>query len=293
MTHEPEHSTTAPAAPALATQTVCIVGCGLMGGSLALALRGQVARVQVVDADADTRALALARGLAVAAHATLEAGVRGAQLVVLAAPVRTNLALLPQLGALVAPGTLLLDLSSSKAAVIAAMDQLPTPVRAVGGHPMCGKEQAGLAHADAALFHERVFALCRSRRSDDAALALVLELVRAIGAVPLLLDPAAHDHAVAHVSHLPYLLSLALVAACSALPPTARQLAASGFRDTSRLAGSDARMMTDVLVTNREAVTLALHTARAALAELAELLAPGAEGALQARLAALQRERRP
>lgn len=278
---------------ALATQTVCIVGCGLMGGSLALALRRQVARLQVVDPNPATRELALARGLADAASATLAEGVQGAQLVVLAAPVRTNLALLPRLGGLVAPGTLLLDLSSTKAAMIAAMDALPPQVRAVGAHPMCGKELAGLAHADSTLFRRRVFVLCRSRRSDDAALALVLELVRAIGAVPLLLDPAAHDHAVAHVSHLPYLLSMALVAACSALPPTARQLAASGFRDTSRLAGSDARMMTDVLVTNREAVTAALHTAHAALAELAELLAPGAEGALQARLAALQRERRP
>lgn len=276
---------------ALATQTVCIVGCGLMGGSLALALRRQVARLQVVDPNPATRELALARGLADAASATLAEGVQGAQLVVLAAPVRTNLALLPRLGGLVAPGTLLLDLSSTKAAMIAAMDALPPQVRAVGAHPMCGKELAGLAHADSTLFRRRVFVLCRSRRSDDAALRLAERLVAAVGAVPLLLDPQAHDHAVAHVSHLPYLLSAALVAACSELPDVARQLAASGFRDTARLAASDPQMMADVLLTNREAVGEALQRAREALGQLADLLAPGAEAALQARLAALQRQR--
>ncbi|MBK8481323.1 MAG: prephenate dehydrogenase [Proteobacteria bacterium] len=282
-----------PAADTLATQTLCIVGCGLMGGSLALALRAQVARVHGVDPNPATRELALAGGLVDATYATLEEGVREAQLVVLAAPVRTNLALIAKLGTIVAPGTLLIDLSSTKTAMIAAMDALPVQVRAVGAHPMCGKEQAGVAHADGALFRGRVFVLCRSLRSDDAALALTERLVHAVGALPLLLDPQAHDHAVAHVSHLPYLLSVALVAACAELPRSARQVAASGFRDTSRLAASDPKMMADVLLTNREAVGEALQRARDALGRLADLLAPGAEAALETHLAAIQRQRPP
>jgi prephenate dehydrogenase len=164
------------------------------------------------------------------------------------------------------------------------MDALPSTFAAIGGHPMCGKETSGLASADGDLYRDRTFVLCRSLRTTPAAEASVLALVAAVGARPVFLPAAEHDALVAAVSHLPYAAAAALMRLVT--DEAAWEISASGFRDVSRLAGSDTRMILDILMTNRPAILVALRDYQAELAALTVLLEGGDEPQLSEWVAA-------
>ena len=270
----------------LAAARVAVVGLGLMGGSLAAALktRGACAQVIGVPRRAETVEQALARGYIDRGTVHLEEGLAEADLVVLAMPVRAILATLPRLGTILPAGSLLLDLGSTKARIAQAMNALPGHLHVCPAHPMCGKEVAGLDAADPDLYVGKTFVLSPLLRTSPEALALAVALVRAVGARPCRIDPRRHDRLVAVGSHLPYLLALGLVATAEEVANEDTllwDLVASGFRDTSRLAASDVRMMLDVLVTNVEAVTDALDRFRERLEAIERLLRAGDEAALQ------------
>jgi prephenate dehydrogenase len=179
-----------------------------------------------------------------------------------------------------------IDLGSTKRAIVTAMNALPPYFAAIGGHPMCGKETAGLAAASADLYRRQTFVLCPSERTTPAAEAAAHALVEVIGARPLRLDAADHDAIVAAVSHLPAILAAALTR--TAADERLWAVSASGFRDTSRLAGSDPRMMLDILLTNREAILRALINYEADLEAFRGALARGDEEALADWLATAQ-----
>ncbi len=266
---------------------IAVLGLGLMGGSFAMAARQAGLARFIVGFDPNREALvhAVSTGMIEQAASDIRDAVADASLVVLAAPVRAILDLLDLVTPHLSPGTLVLDFGSTKRHIVARMNRLPDNVRAVGGHPMCGKEVAGLQHAEATLFANATFALCPTRLTDEQARLEAETVVRRLGAVPLWLPAEEHDALVAAVSHLPYLLSTALVhSALDTDDERAWRLAASGFRDTSRLAASDVRMMLDTLMTNQEAVVSALDRATTLLAELAEALRRQDEGALSALL---------
>ena len=277
---------------------VVIVGLGLMGGSLGLALnRGGLCREVVgVARRPETVREALAAGAAQRATTDLVEGVAGAGVIVLATPVRTILRQIRQLAALPLDPCLVLDLGSTKGEIVSAMEALPAQVQPVGAHPMCGKEATGLAVAEATLYHDAPWVLVPLPRTLPHALALARELAEAAGARPLVLDAARHDRLVAAISHLPYVLAVALVLAATEIGAedgTVWELAASGFRDTSRLAASDVSMMLDILLTNRTAVGDALRRASAQLGHLADLIAAGDEESLRVRLRAAHDQRAP
>lgn len=255
--------------------TVSIVGLGLMGGSLGLALEGRCARRIGVARREETAQEALLAGAVDEATTSLREGVAGAHVVVLATPVRSILSLVGEVGSLMPPGSLLIDLGSTKAEIVRAMNQLPENILAVGGHPMCGKEVGGIAEAEAGLYRGATFALCPTARATEREMSLGAELAEAIGARPLIIEAEQHDRAVAFVSHLPYLLSAALVQTekeAEAGDPVLALLAASGFRDTTRLAASEVPMMLDILLTNHEYIEAALLRFERHIAEARELL---------------------
>lgn len=265
-----------------------------MGGSLALALRaaGWAERLIGVGRDPAVLAAAKAAGAIDAGTSELAAGVASADVVVLATPVRTILRLLPEVGDHARPGALIMDLGSTKQQICRAMIGLPEGLEPVGGHPMCGKEVAGFAAAEATLFQGRPFVLCPVSRTAPTALALARSLAQAVGARPVVLEPALHDRAVGAISHLPYALAVSLMSIVNAgSTPTAWSLAAGGFRDTSRVAGSDVSMMLDILLTNREAVLAWLDAFAVPLAELRAELDRGDEDALRERLTAARANR--
>jgi prephenate dehydrogenase len=261
-------------------QRICIVGLGLMGGSLAQALAGQVGTLVGtligVETHAATRQLALRSGLFSRVTADLESGIADAEVVILATPVSTVLDILAQLPALRPAGCLVLDLGSTKATIGQAMAKLPPEFEAIGGHPMCGKETAGFAAADRALYQGQTFVLCPNERTTPAAEAFARRLVDLIGARPLFLEAGDHDQIVASVSHLPYLVAAALMhLAASQQDDRLWPVSASGFRDTTRLAGSDPRMMLDILLTNKTAVLEQIGCYQQTLSQLETLLESG------------------
>ena len=270
-------------------ERVCVIGLGLMGGSLALALRGQATLVGL-DAAAAARRQALQSGVFDRVTDDPAVGLRDAGAVILATPVRSILRLLDQLPSLRPDGCLVLDVGSTKGAITRAMAALPQSFEAIGGHPMCGKETAGFAAATPDLYRDHTFILCRNARTTPRAEAFALDLLRHVGARPLFLPAGAHDTLVAATSHLPYVVAAVLMHSVAALDDDRLWPAsAAGFRDTARLAGSDPRMMLDILLTNRTAVLDQLDHYQAHLAELKSLLLNNDEAALSQWLTTAQR----
>ena len=249
----------------LKDKAVCIVGLGLMGGSLGLTLRGKCRTVIGVARRQETIAQALALAAIDAGTTNPLEAAAAAQVVILATPVRTILALIPMLAPSMRPGALLTDLGSTKVDVVAALDRAAGAVQVCGGHPLCGRELSGLTAAQPDLYQDKIYVVAPGAGTSPAAAALTEEIALAAGARPLVMDAALHDRLVAAISHLPYLQAAGLAAVAgsqAAGDPRAWQLAASGFRDTARLAASDVDMMLDILMTNRANVAgLARQTA--------------------------------
>ena len=255
---------------------LAVVGLGLMGGSLALALRDCAERITGVDPNPESRQFAFDNKIVDVATDDLKAGVNDADTVILCAPVQMIVSMLRQrIGSYLRSNTLLIDIGSTKQDICAAMAELPIGVQAVGGHPMTGKEVNGVQASESTLFQGRPFVLCPTRRTTPATRLRALSLVDALGAVPFEMEAHRHDRLVAAISHLPYLLSSALVATVAKegqVDPTVWELAAGGFRDMSRLAGQDVQMMGDILSTNTQAVATLLALFRVQLAMLEAML---------------------
>jgi prephenate dehydrogenase len=278
----------------LASQRVAIVGLGLMGGSLALALRGRVAELLAVDPDPAARTLALERRVVDRITADMKDIILKTDVIILAAPVRVILEHIQLLGdqarasrKLDVPqqsvSTIVLDLGSTKQEIVEAMKALPNPFDPIGGHPICGKETSGLVHADAELFRGSTFAFTPLERTSPRARSFARALAAAVGAVPLWIDPVTHDHGVAFTSHLPYLLANALA---GVTPLETKPLIGPGFCSTSRLAPASLPVMLDILQTNRQQVLEALHQYQNQVEVLEKYLAEGNFTELSSQLAA-------
>ena len=276
-----------------ANMTIAVVGLGLMGGSLCLALRRHTDVPKLIGVVRSKRSLALARERHIVDHVTTDVieAVREADMVILGTPVRTLIRQIGHIGPHLKPGAIVLDLGSTKGAICRALEALPPHVQPIGGHPMCGKEKAGLAHAEPTLYEGATFVLCPLERTEERTIHLTLDLIRRLGAHPLFLPPDLHDRLVATISHLPYLVASALVATAHRVAredPRVWRVAAGGFRDTTRVASSDVKMMMDILMTNRSAVLDMLDIYREELDRLHTLLSEGAEGELHLHLSNLK-----
>lgn len=270
------------------------MGLGLMGGSLAGALRGKCQKVTGVARRPDTVQQALHLGLVDEATTDLAQAIGRADVLVLATPVRATITLIAEMGEQIAADCLVMDLGSTKAEIVSAMEQLPEGLEPLGGHPMCGKEVAGIAAADPALYTDCTFVLTPLARTSTAAQMLGEEIVRALGARPLVLAADRHDELVAVISHLPYLLACGLVGTAqeaSLSDPAIWAVASSGFASTSRLAASDVTMMMDILATNREAVLAAVEDFQSRLTTLSDILCSADESAARAELGAIREQR--
>jgi prephenate dehydrogenase len=251
---------------------VAILGLGLIGGSLALKLRGRCQ--SLLGCDPDPATLALARQWNLADWVSDQPGdiLPLADLVILAAPVQVILSLLDELPLLHPGSAAVLDVGSTKTQIIQHMQALPERFDPLGGHPMCGKEHGGLANADPNLFQSAPFALTPVPRTSPGLRALAEQLVNLVDANPIWLEAETHDRWVASTSHVPYLVANALAAAT---PLDVRPLVGPGLRSTTRLAPSGWTMMRDILETNRPNILVGLQRFRQQIAELESLLAAG------------------
>jgi prephenate dehydrogenase len=251
---------------------VGVVGLGLIGASLAGALRACGDTVRGFDVDESARRVALERGLVDRAGDDLEAAVAGADLVVLAVPVLTIVRLLPNVDRLAPDRAVIMDVGSVKRPVIQAMEALGSAPRAIGGHPIAGKSVSGPQAADRELFRDRTFALVPTSRTDARTAAYAESVVRDLGARPLLMDAGEHDRIVARTSHLPQLMSTALALS---IAPEDGELAGPGLVDMTRLAASPPSMWVDILASNAENIVSALATCLGHLESLGQMAASG------------------
>jgi prephenate dehydrogenase len=243
---------------------VAIVGLGLIGGSLARALTARGHEVMGVD-EPRARRRARAAGAIGEGSATVEEAARAVEVLVLAAPPRANLRLLREVARARREDLVVTDVGSVKVPIEMEARRLGIS-RFVGGHPIAGSEGSGFGASSATLFHGHAWVLTPS--ADVAALRLVRRMVRATGARPVLLAPAAHDRTLAFLSHVPQIVSWALFEAAAGDPVARRSLALAGpgFRDMTRLARSPRPLWRGILGQNKPEVARALRALEMALA---------------------------
>lgn len=285
------------AAQAFHSDKLVVIGVGLIGGSVAAALRraGRVGRVVGVGRGRANIMLALERGVIDEAGADIAAAVAGADTVLLAVPVRQTEAVLKALAPALDPEALVTDAGSTKQDFVASVQRLlPGHLgRVVPGHPIAGAEQTGVEAASATLFEGRKVVLTPMPQTAAASTDRVEAMWRACGAQVLRMAPAHHDRVFSAVSHLPHMLAYSLVHMI-ATRPDAQELfgfAASGFRDFTRIAGSSPEMWRDIALSNREALLADLDAYGARLAQLSASLRAG-DGEALARLFETAREAR-
>lgn len=239
---------------------IAIIGLGLIGGSLALALKKSRARgMEIVGFSRSAKTVAAARkcGAIDRAAKNLASAVSGADMVVIATPVMVTKEVLESISEHLAPECVVTDTGSTKVQVMQwAREYLSPKISFIGGHPMAGKETSGINEADAGLFKGCVYCLTPSYCATPEAVRKLKKLVESIGAKPFFIDAETHDNLVAGVSHLPMLLSSAFVTATtkSRLWPEMAKLAAGGYRDLSRLASGNPEINRDICLTNQEKI---------------------------------------
>ena len=242
-----------------------LVGCGLMAGSFALALReaGQVERIVAYSPSERTTRRALELGIIDQRATTISEAVRGSDVVLLGVPVRSTRSCLEEICHDLAPESLLMDVGSTKGDVIEAAQQaMGSRIQAfVPAHPIAGKELAGIDHADARLYQQRLTILTPLPSNTPEQIELARGLWQAVGSQVVQMSPQRHDAALAAVSHLPHVLAFAALHALIDQPEglAFMSVAGPGFRDFSRIAASDPSVWRDILLSNRSEV---LHQSR-------------------------------
>lgn len=261
---------------------IAIIGLGLMGGSLALALRGKVKSILGIENDPTTLSSAFNQKIIDRGEQKLTPALHDTDIIILALPIKSICDTVPRLPEFISIHTLILDLGSTKRVVMDAFSALPQAYQRIGGHPMCGKSIGGLTSAEPDLYKGATFALVKSDHTQTNSKQLAETLVHAVGAHPIWISAETHDTIAAGVSHLPYLLSCALV---QTTPMNFKSLIGPGFRSTSRLASTPGSMMDDILETNQDQIILQLDSYIANLEHLRDLIAEGKFRGLSERLA--------
>ena len=258
---------------------VAIIGTGLIGASIGLALRehAETQGIEVVGYDRSRERLREAerRKAIDKGEGDPRRAVDDASLVILATPILAMRETMRDIADRLLPGAIVTDTGSTKAQVLRWADEiLPRTINFVGGHPMAGKTEVGAAHAEATLFEGARWVLVPSRDASAAAVETIAGLATALGAHPMYMDAEEHDAYVAAVSHLPLFAASALfrVARDSEAWPELSLLAANGFRDTTRLAGSDEELAHDIAITNRDQLIHWLQRYRGVLYDLEDML---------------------
>jgi prephenate dehydrogenase len=260
---------------------IAIIGLGLIGGSMGLALKqakwrnaevtGYVRRPEVGSS-------ALSLGTVDKVESSLKKAVEKADLIIIATPALTIKDIFARTACDLSAGCIVTDAASTKQQVLGwAKELLPATVDFIGGHPMAGKETFGIKAATADLFHGCIYCLTPAPQAKPAAMQTVTEMVKAIGATPLVIDARGHDNLVAGISHLPMLLSAALVLATTQNDTWGKmlQLASSGYRDVTRLASGNPEMNAHIFLSNQETIVSWIDEFIKELQRLRSLIANG------------------
>jgi prephenate dehydrogenase len=274
---------------------LCVVGLGLLGGSVAKAARerGLAREIVAVGRRASSLEPALRAGVVDEATTDLASGVKEADFCLLATPVASLERQLAAVWAALPARALVTDVGSTKGRIVATAEGLAAgrPLAFVGGHPMAGSERAGFAEARADLFEGATVILTPTERTPPDAVTRVRGFWEAVGGRVTVLDPTTHDRAVAAVSHLPHLVADALMDAVLRMDPAFLDVAARGFRDTTRIAAASPEIWREIFLDNRAALAEAVAAFRKSLDHLEGMLAAGDAAAVEAELERIKQAR--
>ena len=257
-----------------------ILGTGMIGGSIALALRKHKLAEFIVGASRQEASLRVAKDMKAIDEGTtdIRKAIQGADFLVLAAPVGVILDHIEDVSKHLRRGCVVTDAGSTKAAIVdAAEKQFPAHVLFVGSHPMAGSEKSGVAHASADLFKGADCIMTPTAKTNRAARDKVKQIWTVMGAHVRFMEPLEHDEALAYASHLPHLLSFALA---RAVPDNFLQHGAGGLKDAMRLAGSSPEMWADICSSNYRHILKALDESAKSLAEIRKAVVDRDDAAL-------------
>jgi prephenate dehydrogenase len=251
-----------------------IVGVGLVGGSLAFAVRRVFPDAVVIGIDRDDVTLVARQSGALTVGSNDLAALADADLIVLAAPITQNLAVLARLGEVVRGPALVTDVGSTKRTTVESSRVLPPALTFIGGHPLAGSARGGLEASRVDLFERRPWLLTPEPGTPATALERLTVFIRALGATPVMVDAVMHDHVLAYTSHLPQLTASALMHVVGeSVGEAGLRLSSSGLADTTRVAASPAPIWSDICTTNADEVLPALDRLIATLQTLRSQLA--------------------
>ncbi len=261
-------------------QTIAILGLGLMGASLALALkkRGFSGRITGYARREETRTQALENGVVDTVYADPADAVREADVAVVCVPIWSIAKLAEQVVGALKPGAVLTDVGSTKSELLEKMDRLFLDSEAffIGSHPIAGSEKTGINAGDPDLYDGRLTVVCPSDQNTDAAEKTVVELWKAAGSEVVEMSPAAHDAMLASTSHLPHMIAAALArSVANGAPGGKADFCGTGFKDTTRVASGSADMWVDIIDTNRAALEAELDRFHQELQGLIGILRSG------------------
>lgn len=267
---------------------IAIIGVGLIGGSLGLAIKKDKLADHVIGIDINQSDLKLAQKLGAIDQFSLDYElISTVDLVILAAPITVNLRILREIEPQLKPSAIVTDVCSTKGNFVRECEQILTKNSFVGGHPMAGAEVTGVGGADPYLFENAIYLLTPTSSTDPVALAKVRILIEAIGARVMVVDPDEHDLMVAGVSHLPHLIASTLVntvAEIEADHPLTMLLAAGGFKDTTRIASGNSALWKDICFNNRDKLLLMIEGFEQQLAKFKKQLDTNSEQKFQSNL---------
>jgi prephenate dehydrogenase len=267
---------------------IAIIGLGLIGGSIGLALKqANWRRAELIGyaRRRETASLARKSGAFDKIELDLSKTVNSADIVIVATPVLTVKDVFTQIAPDLSDGSIVTDTASTKVEVMRwAQQLLPSRTNFVGGHPMAGKEISSIKAATADLFRKCTYCLTQLPQTKPATVRTVTDMVKALGAVPLIIEAEEHDRLVAGISHLPLLLSAALVLATTKNHswPRMSRLAASGYRDVTRLASGNPELGAHIFLSNQAAIVTWIDAFIEELQKLRKLVADGSEEIEQA-----------
>jgi prephenate dehydrogenase len=233
----------------ISNKKIAIAGLGLMGGSLAMALRGKCRTLVGIDPDPQARKFAIKNKAVDVVFEHLEEGIPEGEVIILAAPINAIIKTIESLPDIHPGRAFVVDIGSTKVDIVKAMAQLPERFTAMGGHPICGKEKNTIANAEAKLFSGAKFVFTPAGSMTKEARQFAQQLAATIGATPVWLSAEEHDQILALTSHVPYLLAAALTAST---PQNYKAYAGPGYQSATRLAATPSKMMMEILFSNRE-----------------------------------------
>jgi len=259
---------------------ITIVGLGLIGGSIGMALkRKKLARVIGLTSDKSKAALAVNMKAVDYASTNIKGLIQDADIIFVCYPIHLIIPEIQKIIQFVKSGTIITDVGSTKELIVKEAEKLmPRGVFFVGGHPMAGKEMIGLEHAEKDLLEGRNYILTRTKKTDPRALGTLKDLLSGIGAKVNIISPELHDRVVAEISHMPVAVAASLidpVMNSGKLRSKMVALAASGFRDSTRIASGDPSLGTDMFITNKTAVLSAIAAFKKSLSKLEALIKKG------------------